>query len=84
MSVVEVPDEAFDLGKLAISENAELSQFAVSTVAEVLGGAVRDTQGALYRTQQASRTESTQLAEQLIKIGIPAAALVYIVTRYRA
>lgn len=67
-----VADEAFELGRLAIDE-----------VSETLGGALQDTQKALFRTQDAARTESAQLAEQIIKIGIPAAALVYIAGRIK-
>ena len=36
---------------------------------------------ALDKTQQRARTESAQLGEQLIKIGIPAMALIYLVGR---
>ena len=67
VSVMVVADEAFELG-----------MFAIETVADTLGETVKDTQLALRRTQDAARTESAQLAEQIIKIGIPAAALVFI------
>lgn len=67
VSVHMVADEAFELGKLAIEE-----------VSDTLGQSLQDTQKALFKTQDAARTESAQLAEQIIKIGIPAAALVYI------
>lgn len=70
VTVHQVADEAFELGELAITE-----------VADTLGRSLRDTQQALYRTQDAARTESAQLAEQLIKFGIPAAALAYVVGR---
>lgn len=62
-----VADEAFELGRIAIEE-----------VSGTLGQSLKDTQKALFKTQDAARTESAQLAEQIIKIGIPAAALVYI------
>lgn len=62
-----VADEAFELGMVAIEQ-----------VSETLGQSLQDTQKALAKTQDAARTESAQLAEQIIKIGIPAAALVFI------
>lgn len=68
VQVHQVPDEAFELGGMAIE-----------AVSETLGRSLRDTQDALFRTQDAARTESAQLAEQVIKIGIPAAAVAYIV-----
>lgn len=68
VTVNQVADEAWDLGELAIRE-----------VSDVFGQALKDTQTALYRTQDAARTESAQLAEQVIKIGIPAAALAYVI-----
>ena len=71
VSVHMVSDEAFELGELAISQ-----------VSDTLGKALKDTQKALFTTQENARTESAQLAEQIIKIGIPAAALVYIAGKY--
>jgi phosphotransferase system IIA component len=66
-----VADEAFELGALAIKE-----------VSSTLGAALEGTQKALFKTQDAARTESAQLSEMIIKLGIPAAALVFVASRY--
>lgn len=57
-------------------EAFELAEFA-------LGETTRAFSDALVRTQAAARTESAQLAEQIIKIGIPAAALVFLLARMK-
>ena len=50
---------------------------ARETVSDVTGQFAQ----ALATTQEAARTESAQLAEQIIKIGLPAVALVFAVTQ---
>jgi hypothetical protein len=72
VTIHQVADEAFELG-----------EFAIETVGDVLGQGLRDTQDALARTQDAARTESAQLSEMIIKLGIPAAALVYIASKWK-
>lgn len=62
---------------------------AISGLAESNTRGARDTlsdvtgqfAGALARTQQHARSESTQIAEQLIKIGLPAAALAFAISK---
>lgn len=76
-----VPDEAFQLGGEAIQEIASLARL----VTETGGRATETAQGALAlaldETQQRDRSEETQLSEQIIKIGIPAAALAFAVSQ---
>ena len=50
---------------------------ARKTVSDVTGQFAE----ALAKTQEISRTESAQIAEQIIKIGLPAVALVFAVTQ---
>lgn len=75
----ETTEAAFRFGEGTFDTAAELGERAIKTVSDTLGRSLKDTQEALFRTQDAARTESAQLAEQVIKIGIPAAAVAYIV-----
>lgn len=77
VSLHMVPDEAFAMSTEALREIGELARSVVDT-----GGRATETaQGALslalQNTQAANRTETSQLSEQLFKVGIPAAALAY-------
>lgn len=72
-----VADEAFELAGDAIDAGTSAAQ----VVAETLGRSLRDTQAALNTTQEMARTESAQIAEQVIKIGIPAIAVAYVAGR---
>jgi len=69
--VMFVPDEAFDLANFALLENSELSGRALSEVADANSRALK-----AFTTAQ--RSESSQLAEQLVKIGLPVAALYFL------
>lgn len=76
-----VADEAFELGSEALAEFAELARSVVD-----VGGKTTETASdalslALHQTQEASRTEGAQLSDQLIKIGIPAAALAFVAAK---
>lgn len=76
-----VSDEAFQLGREAIAEVTDLARNVTNTS----GAATETAQGALamalQNTQDKNRTEATQLSEQVIKIGIPAAALAFAVSQ---
>ena len=65
-----VADEAFELGIIA-----------VETTAAMADGMGRTLSRALETTQENSRTESAQMGEQIIKLGIPALALAYVLTK---
>ena len=76
-----VPDEAFELGGDAIMYVSEIAELALEggqdnarVVADVLGGA-------LSEAQSAQRTEAANLSETIIKLGIPAMAVAYVVGR---
>ena len=76
-----VSDEAWQLGREALEELGDLARLVTTT-----GGRATETaQGALAlaleTTQEKNRTEATQLSEQVIKIGIPAAAIAFAVSQ---
>lgn len=76
-----VPDEAFQLGGEAIREIANLAR----VVTESGGRATETSQQALSLAldgaRVANRSEESQLSEQIVKIGIPAAALAFAVSQ---
>lgn len=72
VSVHVVADEAFELAEMTVNRFAE----TVDNTTEVFSQA-------LFDTQKNSRTESAQLSEQIIKIGIPALALVFLVGKMK-
>jgi hypothetical protein len=65
-----VADEAFELGFVALETTATLADGVTKTLAN-----------ALKSTQLNSRTESAQMGEQIIKLGIPAVALAYVLSK---
>jgi hypothetical protein len=67
-----VADEAFELAEFALSRVSD----SFDNTSEIFAQSLRD-------TQKAARTESAQLSEQIIKIGIPALALVFLVSGMR-
>ncbi len=69
LSIIEVPDEAFELAETALITQQQVTANTNQTLSD-----------ALRATQSAARSESTQLGDKLIKIGIPAVALIFIVT----
>lgn len=67
-------DEAFELGEIAIVEALNLARQGVD-----IGNKSNATLStALVATQQAAKSEAGQIGEQLIKIGVPAAALAFV------
>ncbi|QIE44458.1 hypothetical protein G5B38_02345 [Pseudohalocynthiibacter aestuariivivens] len=76
-----VPDEAFELGGDAIMYVSQIAELALEggqdnarIVADVVGGA-------LSEAQAAQRTEAANLSETIVKLGIPAVAVAYVVGR---
>lgn len=67
-----VPDEAFELAEMSLETTAD----AFTKTTDVFSDA-------LAKTQEAAKTEAAQISEQLIKIGIPALALVFLVGSMR-
>ena len=76
-----VPDEAFQLGKEALAEISDLARSVTDTGGRATETAQSALAMALERSQQMERSEETQLSEQIIKIGIPAAALAFAVSQ---
>jgi hypothetical protein len=72
VSVHVVADEAFELAEMAVDRVSD----AFDSTSKIFSQSLRD-------TQSAARTESAQLSEQIIKIGIPALALVFLVGKMR-
>lgn len=67
-----VADEAFELAEMSVDRLAD----SFDSTTKIFSQSLRD-------TQAASRTESAQLSEQIIKIGIPALALVFLVGKMK-
>lgn len=65
-----VADEAFELGMVAIETTAMLAD-----------GVTKSLSDALNKTQLNSRSESAQLGDQIVKLGIPALALAYVISK---
>jgi hypothetical protein len=72
VSVQVVADEAFELAEMSVDRLAD----SFDSTTKIFSQSLRD-------TQSAARTESAQLSEQIIKIGIPALALVFLVGKMR-
>ncbi|MCE8508346.1 hypothetical protein KBY28_07765 [Ruegeria pomeroyi] len=73
-----VPDEAFELGEAALFEMADLARGSMEIGVQQTE-AVQDTLSkALFETQRAAKTEAAQVSEMIVKMGIPALALVFI------
>lgn len=81
VTVHQVPDEAFEMGLEALREMRDLASSSITNSGMSLD-IVADTLGqALATTQENAKTEEGQLSAQIIKIGIPAAALAYVAAR---
>ena len=76
-----VPDEAFALGSEAIREIAELAGSVTASGERATETAQGALQLALQGAQSANRSEAANLSENIIKIGIPAAAIAYAVSQ---
>lgn len=83
--VYYVADEAFELAEYAmeaiadtssraLDHNSELSRYSISTVADTVARSAE-------RSMAMARTESAQIGEQIVKIGIPAAALIFLMMK---
>lgn len=72
-----VADEAFELGGAALAELSDLARSVVDVSGKSTETSSDALRLALQNTQAAGRTETTQIADQLIRIGIPAAALAF-------
>lgn len=72
VAVHVVADEAFELAEMTVDRLAD----SFDSTTKIFSQSLRD-------TQSASRTESAQLSEQIIKIGIPALALVFLVGKMK-
>ena len=62
-----VADEAFDIAQFALMENSDLAR-----------SSMENQLAAMSKGLSAAKSESTQLGEQIVKIGIPAAAVIFI------
>lgn len=71
--ITQIPDEAFELAEAALINGQMTTEQVVSEFADITA-----------RAQDQSRSESTQLAEQVIRIGIPVAGLVFLLSRIRS
>lgn len=82
-----VPDEAFDLAKSAIANMAGASDKAVSETTSFANSALSSAVNAIQQSAQDSlamaRTESTQLGDKIVKIGIPAAVIIFLVSKMK-
>ena len=82
-----VPDEAFDLAQFALAENSYVVTDALEKVADgqlfALDEVARANREALDTAVQAQKSETGQISEQVVKLGIPALALAFIVGAIR-
>lgn len=74
-------DEAWQLGSEALAEISDLARSVTDNSSQATQAAQGALALALDKTQQRDRSEETQLSEQVIKIGIPAAALAFAVSQ---
>ncbi|MGH1445573.1 MAG: hypothetical protein ACRBBO_05965 [Cognatishimia sp.] len=78
VSLHMVPDEAFEMGREALIEMADLASGSMD-IGLQQSELVADTlTNALVATQTAAKSETAQISEQFMKIAIPAAALMFI------
>lgn len=80
-----VADEAFELAEMSVGEVSETSRKAMDIVAQssrdTLNKTLNSFTDTIQRTQTAARSETSQLAEQVLKIGVPAAVVIFLVTK---
>lgn len=86
VSVHVVADEAFELGELAIASGDASTLAALEFGRDALDKLTGNFDKALSGTQaayaRADESEETLLSSQIIKIGIPAAALAFIAAQW--
>lgn len=81
VSVHMVADEAFEMGIEALQEMRDLAANAIyssDNAAKMVGDTLS---GAMSAQLEALKTEEGQLSSQIIKIGIPAAAIAFAVSQ---
>ena len=81
VTVHMVPDEAFQMGVEAIKSMNDLARSTVVNTGQTVDVVAQTLGTALMRTQNANKSEAGQLSQQIVKIGIPAAALAYIASQ---
>lgn len=81
VTIMDVPDEAFELAEMAVSTVGQTSSDAFDFARANARDAMETVQRMAEMSMSYARSESGQIAEQIIKIGIPAAVLVMIVTK---
>ncbi|HEV8035822.1 hypothetical protein [Yoonia sp.] len=79
VTIHHVPDEAFELGELALMEMGNTTDAALMAVQSTAQETTREIGDALFRTLEAEREESARLSEQAIRLGIPVAGLAFAV-----
>ena len=70
-----------DLAESTISEISGLAELVVDDSRDTLRDITGQFSNALATTQQQSKSESGQIAEQIVKIGLPVAALAFAVSQ---
>ncbi|WGT50152.1 hypothetical protein [Thioclava nitratireducens] len=82
-----VPDEAFQLAQTALANMAGASDTAVNATTDFANNALSSAVHAIQQSAQDSlamaRTESAQLGDKIVKIGIPAAVIVFLVSKMK-
>lgn len=81
VSLTMVPDEAFYLGEMAIEAVGAIARETAQGAQDTVEGVTGTFAQALATTQQNAKTEAGQISEQIIKIGLPAAALAFAVSQ---
>lgn len=79
-----VADEAFELGHDMMDAHAEMYEGLLSTSTKVLQQSADTNQilaNQLSETREAAANDATELGTQLIRIGIPAAAIAFVASR---
>jgi len=81
VSVTVVPDEAFYLGEMAIEAVGAIARETAQGAQDTVEGVTGTFAQALATSQQNGKTESGQIAEMVVKIGLPAAALAFVASQ---
>ena len=76
-----VPDEAFALGLETIRAMQELATNTLTQSGQSVDTVADTVANALTETQQAQRSETTQILSDVVRVGVPVAALAYVAAR---
>lgn len=76
-----VPDEAFALGVETIRAMRELAADTLTQSGRSVDTVADTVADALTETQAAQRSETTQILSDVVRIGVPVAALAYVAAR---